>query len=337
MDGKIDTIRLPRMEEPREDEPCCCLVINGIQLIRCPMPTLERKQTYITHLADRYLMQTTPCYDQKTGRQLNPLYLNFLYVRSHVDPNCNYPVYCRAFLDKEQYNLGRLRYADKPGFFNSITAHYPDRITFEVTLLTEPEAPPPPPPPPRSPEQKFVDEIHKCIKNDKYKGSLPSTYVQSLVSHSIHYGVLTEPPHNGKWHDFLNAHKDLFHVFKYTAQDIQRNGMTNTCHANEYRVGLQVNRETMLEEDMRRERIRTAAEKEVFDFLYNLLATHGVCDAQFLMKSLEDGCPAYTREFLHPSYAVLERIVRMNENILWTVREEGPRGLVITPLRSPDQ
>jgi hypothetical protein len=229
-----------------------------------------------------------------------------------------------------EYNLGVLESANTPHMSNHVYETYPTTFTFEISEPSAPvAAPAEPEEPQRPPEEQLLEEVIDVLESDSYKGSLPSTFVQSLVMNSPNYTQTVTGQYQGKWHAFLTAHVEIFHVFKYSSEEVRRSSMGHTCHANELRVALMKNKDFVLAEDIRRERLRCAAEQEVFEFLKALLHENGECDSQFLMKELEDHCPAYA-EFTHPSYNVLERIVRMNDGTLFDVTQDEKQGTVVS-------
>eukprot|EP00760_Papus_ankaliazontas_P025622 PhM_4_TR2821/c1_g1_i1/m.33146 len=308
--------------------PFVTCIINGMQQLVCPTPDSENTVHTASARAESHMNLRTPMYDLNTREQLlfqmNCMFLN--------NGDLEGPVRGRLILDGTPFDLGLIREAHTPVVANYLVGRYPREFVLEVRkAVTEEDFKPATVKSAEYPdvEKKLVDDVYDVLASDKYRGSLPSTFVQSLVMHSPVYTEVLMEKYRGKWHQFLAVHDDLFNVFKYSADEIRNYNFIHTCHANELRIALHSDRETMLSEDMRRERRRHHCEVAVFEFLHNLLLRHGECDSQFLMRELEANCPEY-QDFMHPSFQMLERIVRQNEEGTFQIRDDPKRGAFIS-------
>ena len=330
------------VDAPQPRQPKVYLYINGArQTLELPIPQFIGETLRISQVAERNLHPGTPSYDAETGQLADPMHIHCVFMQTdfhgYFNADAGFPIPIlegRVYLDGEPFSLGILSEINIPKRVSYIYPNSPKRISFEITRMAndrrkermqairQAEML-------KSSEQSLFEEVVDILKADKYRGSLASTYVQSLVMNSHHYVQAVHESFNGKWHSFLCSREDVLYLFKYSADDISNYSLQHTCHANELRVGLKKNMNSIIEGDRHRDTARHCAEKEVHNFLRTLLLTCGECDSQFLMKQLEDNCPAYM-EFTHPSYNVLERVIRMNSDRIFDVIDDPIRGTVIS-------
>ena len=321
--------------------PHAVLYVNAArQILKVRIPHCIGETMNTTQVAERDLFLKVPDYDMASGQLATPLSLHCVFLIADygnyysTDGRTSPILEARLIIDSEAYALGVLSKANTLHKLSYMHAKYPEHITFEITRIAkdtrkvEIEA--------RrvarslkTDEECLVQEVAEVFKNEKYHGSLPSTYVQSLVLISYHYPLTVPKLYDGKWHGFLSAHKQMFHLFKYSAEEIKRYNITHTCHANELRLALREHLHIMIEEDRRRDYTRHAAETQVHDFLRGVIDRHGECDSQFIMKELELHCPAY-QEFVHPSFNMFERVIRAHQDKFFDVYDDPVRGTVVS-------
>ena len=332
------------IKAPQRDSPKAYLYINGArQTLELPIPQFIGETLRISQIAERNLYPGIPSYDPETGRLNTPLHVHCVFMQTDFlktySIEAGFPVPVlegRVYLDDEPFSLGIVTEVNEPQSVSYVHHCFPKRISFEMTrmasdhrkariyALKQAQLL-------KSPKQSLLEEIVDILEADKYRGSLASTYVQSLVMNSHHYAETVHNMHCGKWHSFLcsKTSQSVLHLFKYSKEEIERYDIGHTCHPNEQRICLKKHVNLLLEGDRKRNTIRHKAEIDVYDFLKSLLLSCGECDSQFLMKQLEDHCPSYM-EFTHPSYNVLERVIRMNSDRIFDVYEDSLRGTVVS-------
>ena len=326
---------------PAPTPPCVILFVNAArQRLEVRIPQYIGETLRTTQVVESDFSLTPPQYDPVSGELETPLSVHCVLMLADYGniyeekKGCPVPILeARMILDSEPYALGTLSAVNAPQRVSYLHPEYPRYIAFEVTriatdYLRETNVTERTMQVQETDEQKLVEEVVEVLETDAYRGSLSSTYVQSLVLNSSHYAPTIANIYRGKWHTFLSVH-DIFHLFKYTSEEVLHYGLMHTCHGNELRVALCRDIPIMIVEDQRRDLIRHHAECEVHDFLHQLLRTYGECDSQFLMKQLENNCGAY-KNFSHPSYNVLERVVRMNIDKLFEIHEDSVRGTMIS-------
>uniref|UniRef100_A0A7S4UMX8 Uncharacterized protein n=1 Tax=Paramoeba aestuarina TaxID=180227 RepID=A0A7S4UMX8_9EUKA len=336
------------IKAPQRDAPKAYLYINGArQTLELPIPQFIGETLRVSQVAERNLYPGIPSYDVETGKLASPLYIHCIFMQTDFmqtyDNQAGFPVPVlegRVYIDSEPFSLGIVSTVNDPQKVSYVYPCFPRRICFEITRMASDH---------RKAQlhalkvaqsnkssvQSLIDEIVEILEADKHLGSLASTYVQSLVLNSHHYGEAVHKLFGGKWHSFLcsKASQEALHLFKYSKDEINLHGLGHTCHPNEQRVCLKRNLKYYIDGDKRRNNIRHKAESKVYDFLKNLLLSCGECDSQFLMRQLEDHCPSYM-EFIHPSYNVLERVIRMNSDRIFDVRDDPIRGKVVSLKKS---
>ena len=326
---------------PQPKSPQAILYINGArQTLALPIPQFIGEILQTSQVAERDLYPGVPSYDPETGCFDNPFHLHCSFMQSDFNRSysneTDFPIPIlegRVYFDKEPFSLGVISTTNIPLNITYVYPQVPKRISFEVTRMANDyrkeqllsirriEST-------KSAEDCLLQEIIEILNGDRYCGSLTSTYVQSIAMSSHHYAKTVREQYKGKWHAFLCKQYDLLHVFKYTADEIERYGLQHTCHANELRICLRKNLDGVIKGDCLRDSKRHFAEIEVHNFLRALLLTCGECDSQFLMKELKNNCPAYS-EFTHPSYSVLERVIRQESNKVFEIFQDQVKGTCV--------
>eukprot|EP01064_Diplonema_japonicum_P007629 TRINITY_DN1526_c1_g1_i3.p1 TRINITY_DN1526_c1_g1~~TRINITY_DN1526_c1_g1_i3.p1 ORF type:complete len:562 (+),score=169.33 TRINITY_DN1526_c1_g1_i3:46-1686(+) len=306
------------------------VLVNGVQLIRCPIPEVGQLST-----------TEVEAEDVNISGEVGGMGLDILFMAAQGsaaeghewkatlvakgDPllRKQRPSICPAAEEPQAVHRINIGAVAQPGS-SSHVGYYLQAVphTFEVVISHLPVQPMAPTPA----EHQLVKEVRSVLENprlNKEGGSLSSVLLNNKAKDSVLYEKVVGRLYGGSWSEFLKAHGGELEIFYYKETEIKRKDLAphiKRCDARVFLAGKPM-AEVQEADRVRCDRQRQG-EEEFKSFLIRALASGEVSQKE-LLADLKT-CKGFT-DSLFPTFSLLMRFLsRHSDTFVWASDPDQP-------------